>query len=182
MIPEITSQRLAAQQRKDANWRAIHQRLEAIAPENQFARDMLELAKDTDHAGRVNFRSLEEAYQAHYLAKAGVWQNPSRGPKGSDFVSGEQQWDLKTETSYPITSNAGYSDERMQKKIESKLGRGIRVAIDRTAMNQEDRDRLRDLMTSNSHWQGRVMTFERRADSAAMGNWRDSLRETSGPS
>lgn len=177
MIPAFNNPRLAAQQQKDTNWRALHQRLEAIAPENQYARDMLELAKDTDHAGRVNFRSLEEAYQARYLAKAGIWPEPSRGPKGSDFVSREQQWDLKTETSYPITSNAGYSDERMQRKIDSKLSRGIQVAIDQTALNREDRERLRSLLATNSHWTGKVFTFERRASSAAALTWGTSERE-----
>lgn len=136
---------------------------------------MLELAKDTDHAGRVNFRSLEEAYQARYLGKAGIWSQPARGPKGSDFLDGEQMWDLKTETSYPITFNAGYSDERMQRKVESKLERGIYVAIDQTAMHQEDRDKLKNLLTFNSHWQGKVFAFERRASHEDKQGWKDSL-------
>lgn len=139
---------------------------------------MLELAKDTDHGGRVNHRSLEEAYQAHYLARAGIWPNLSRGPKGSDFLSGQQQWDLKTETSEPITANAGYSSERMLLKIEGKLRRGIQVAIDQTALNLEDRQRLRNLLTSNSHWKGRVFSFERRADNATRQGWISSLGQT----
>lgn len=175
MIPALQNSRLAAQQQKDARWRALHQKLEAIAPENQFARDILELAKDTDHAGRVNFRSLEEAYQAHYLAKAGIWPDASRGPKGSDFVSRHQKWDLKTETSYGITSNAGYSDERMQLKIDSKLSRGIYVAIDQTALNPEDRARLQNLLTFNSHWDGKVFAFERRATTAQKQEWKSNL-------
>lgn len=46
-------------------------------------------------------------------------------------------WDLKTETSNPISSNAGYCcSERMQRKIESKLDRGIYVAVDQPGHTQ----------------------------------------------
>lgn len=46
-------------------------------------------------------------------------------------------WDLKTETSTPISSNAGYCcSERMQRKIESKLDRGIYVAVDQPGHTQ----------------------------------------------
>ncbi len=135
---------------------------------------MLELAKDTDHGGRVNFRSLKEAYQARYLRDAGVWTDLSRGPQGSDFLDGAQPWDLKTETSNPITSNAGYSDERMHQKIQSKLDRGIHVAIDQTALHPEDRERLRNLIANHSEWRGKVFAFESRATPSTMRQWRST--------
>lgn len=168
--------RLQVQQEKNQRWQQLHQRLEAIAPENPYARDVLELAKDPDHGDRINFRSLEEAYQARYLAKAGIWPVPVRGPKGSDFASQGQAWDLKTETSYPITVNAGYSDQRMLSKIESKLERGINVAIDQTSLNEEDRRKLSELITSQSHWVGKVMVFHRRATQADVEAWKAALK------
>lgn len=168
--------RLQVQQEKNQRWQQLHQRLEAIAPENPYARDVLELAKDPDHGDRINFRSLEEAYQARYLAKAGIWPDPVRGPKGSDFASQEQAWDLKTETSYPITVNAGYSDQRMFTKIESKLGRGIKVAVDQTNLSAEDRKKLNDLIASQCDWIGKVMVFHRRATQADVEGWKAALK------
>ncbi|MBS2037270.1 hypothetical protein JST97_19945 [bacterium] len=173
-FPTIT-QRLKVQQDKNHRWHSLHQRLEAIAPQNSYAREMLELAKDPDHGDRVDFRSLEEAYQARYLAQACIWIAPVRGPKGSDFASQGQAWDLKTETSWPITVNAGYSDERMVAKIESKLNRGINVAVDQTHLSQEDRKKLGDLIASQSNWAGKVMVFHRRATQADFERWKAAL-------
>ncbi|MFN8611725.1 MAG: hypothetical protein U0931_29540 [Vulcanimicrobiota bacterium] len=173
-FPTITH-RLQVQQAKNLRWHNLHQRLEAIAPQNPYAREMLELAKDPDHGDRVDFRSLEEAYQARYLAKASIWSAPVRGPKGSDFASQGQAWDLKTETSWPITVNAGYSDERMVAKIESKLSRGINVAVDQTHLNREDRQKLGDLIASQSNWVGKVMVFHRRATQEDCERWKAAL-------
>lgn len=176
MNPVTASTRLEARKQRDSVWARRQQRLENLAPRNAYARDILELARDTDHAGRIDFRSLEEAYQACFLAGAGIWDKPSRGPKGSDFIDSHgQMWDLKTETSAPVTSNAGYCSERMQRKIESKLERGIHLAVDQTYLEAADRAKLRQLMDANHQWKGKIVLFERRVNRDTMDGWKDFL-------
>jgi len=176
MTPQEAAQRLEARKQRNAVWAGTQQRLEALGPDNSYATDLLELARDTDHAGRVDFRSLEEAYQAQYLTRAGIWENPTRGPKGSDFVSNGQMWDLKTETSTPVSHNAGYCSERMQSKIESKLSRGIYLAVDQTYLDTTDRGKLLQLIGQNSDWKGKIVIFERRATSEMMESWKNFLK------